>query len=352
MELEQFFLDNINKILELLDQDIISLYAKRTVDALVGGYFLIEKFADTAQLKLTDWPPEAGICLGFKCDGLYISENEIGIGGSLIRLETPMPISYVIYKLTKTITNMSKDDILKLYIGIYSWIVDNCYKCNEPADILSEVETELGISLPFPDKPLGKALSLTTLPLLPGVLGRGLNEDKPLERVDAKRLLDVLDEALGMVYDYGFYPALVDKAIRRVPIGVDIATRIVQIEAMLAGYTPDATGVSLYVESLARTLDEITRNYNTHIININNVFYMYKIMNYLPFFMKLRDILILRADVGKGFVVSLVAPFKEGHRLKNVAQGIKGVQTVAYESSILALVPRDLWPEVEALARS
>lgn len=353
MELEQFFLDNINKILEYFDQDILTIYTRRTVDAFIGSYFLVEKFADTAQVRFVDWPPEGGMCLGFKCDGFYINENEVGIGGSSIRLEAPLPISYIIYKLTKSITNISKEDILKLYIGAYSWFVDNCvYKCNEPTDFVNEIETKTSFSIPFPDKPLGEALSLTTLPLLPGVLGRGLKEDRPLRSIDPRRLLDILDEALGLVYEYGFYPALADKGIRRVPVDADIATRSVEIEALLAGYAPDTQGISLYVESLAKIIDDIIRNYNSNIININNVFYIYKLMNYLPYFSKLKDILILRADVGRGFVASFIAPLKETQKLKDVAERVKDMQTINYETSIIAFVPKDRWPEVITSARS
>jgi hypothetical protein len=352
VELEQFFLNNINKILEYLDQDILTIYIRRTVDALIAGYFLVDKFADTAQLRLADWPPESGICLGFRCNGLYIYENEIGIEGASMKLASPLPISYIIYRLAKSIVSLNKEDILELYLGIFSWLVDNCtVRCEDPADILGELEVRRGLSLPFPDRPLGEALSLSTLPLLPGVLGRGVKEDRPLRSLDQRRVLDILDEALGLVYEAGFYPAIADKGLRYVPAGMEPATRAVELEALLAGFTPDSQGVASYVDNLAKIIDDIIKSHRNNIININNVFYIYKLINYLPYFSRLRDVLVIRADVGRGFVASFIAPLKEGQRLKAVMEGLGDIQHVAYDSSVLAFVPRDRWPEVASKLR-
>ncbi|AEA11865.1 hypothetical protein TUZN_0368 [Thermoproteus uzoniensis 768-20] len=352
MELEQFFLNNINKILEYLDQDILTIYIRKTVDALVAGYFLMNKFADTAQLRLADWPPESGICLGFRCGGFYMYENEVGVEGSSIKLPTPLPISYIIYKLARSIISLNKDDILELYLGIFSWLVDNCtLRCEDPVELVGELETRRGFSLPFPDKPLGEALSLLTLPLLPGVLGRGIDEDKPLRALDQRRMLDVLDEALGRVYEAGFYPAIADKGLRYIPTEIEPTGRIIELEALLAGFTPDSQGVISYVDNLTKILDEITKSYQNNIINISNTYYIYKLMNYLPYFSKLKDILILRADIGKGFVASLIAPLKESQRLRAIADRLNDIQYIAYDSSILVFVPRDRWPEVVELIK-
>ncbi|MEZ0248785.1 MAG: hypothetical protein ABWJ97_05880 [Thermoproteus sp.] len=350
MELDQFFLDSINKILEYLDQEILTIYIRRTVDAFIAGYFLLDKFADTAQLKIADWPPDAGICLGFRCDGFYVNENEVGIEGNVFKLKSPTPISYTIYKLTKLITTTNRDDLLKLYIGIYSWLVDNCTtRCNDPMDIITELGARQELSLPFPEAPLGRSLSLTTLPILPGVLGRGVKEDRPLGSLDPKRVVDILDEALGAVYEAGFYPALADKWLRYVPEGFDIATKAVELEALLAGFTPDANGVESYVELLSKTLENILNN-RSNIININNIFFIYKLSNYLPYFIKIKGLVALRAETNRGFVTSLIAPFKEAQRLRGLAERLKELgHIIEFESSILIYVPRDKWPEASRL---
>ncbi|MEM0182649.1 MAG: hypothetical protein QXP98_06145 [Thermoproteus sp.] len=310
----------------------------------------MDKFADTAQLKLADWPPDAGICLGFKCDGFYINENEAGIEGNAFKFQSPTPISYAIYKLAKLILTTNRDDLLKLYIGIYSWLIDNCVvKCNDPMDIIAELGARQELLPPFPEAPLGRSLSLMTLPILPGVLGRGVKEDRPLRSLDPKRVVDVLDEALGAVYEAGFYPALADKWLRYVPEGFDIATKAVELEALLAGFTPDVNGVESYVELLSKSLENIL-NSKSNIININNVFFIYKLSNYLPYFMRIKEFIALRAETSRGFVTSLIAPLKETQKLKGLAERLRGLgQVIEFESSILIYVPRDKWPEISRL---
>lgn len=345
MELEKFILDNINKILEYFDQDIITIYVKRTVDAYVAGYYLAEKFGNTAQVKILDWPPESGICIGFKCNGLYLHENEVGIDDATLELPSPTPLSYLAFKLAKSISSIDKNEALKLYIGIYSWLVDNCdIRCEEPMDIISEIGAVRKFSLPFSNKPLGEALANSTLPILPGVIGRGIKESKTLEEV-GERILDILDEVLGAVYDAGFMPAIADKAIRYVPPEVDIATRAQEIELIVANAIDD-------IKNHIKYIVELLEQQKNNIIQTNNVFYAIKLGGYLAYSTKIKGVVVLRADVGRGFAASVVFPYKERQKVQTLLEKAKSLgQTTAYSWGFLIYLPRDKWPDLLELIK-
>ncbi|MFB6490024.1 MAG: hypothetical protein TU35_002050 [Thermoproteus sp. AZ2] len=343
--LEKFFLENIPKILEYLDQDVLVIYSKRTVDALVASYFLMEKFAGTAVVKVVDWPPESGICVGFVCDGLYLQENRVGVDDAKAELERPTSLSYLAYKLAKSVEALKREDVMKLYIGVYSWSVDNCdFKCEGLDDMLAEVGGRLSLAFPYPDQPLGKSLALSTLPMLPGVLGRGVNAEKPLRAMRLEEIVDALDEALGLVYDKGFSTQIADKGLRQIPDDFDVATAALELEAHLAGFVGGGVAnAEKYVELLAEALEGALRAGE---VSLGNPFLAIKLGHYLPYYKGSRPI-VLRADAGSGFVVSVALPLRMRERLKALAERIAPLgQTTAYYTHVLAYIPRDRWPEL------
>lgn len=347
MELDRFFFENIAKILEFLDQDIITIYIKRTVDSLAAGYYLAEKFASTAQLKIADWPPDSGICLGFTCDGFYLHENKVGVGDAALELERPMPVSYLVYKLAKSMAALERGDLLKLYIGVYSWLVDNCeYKCEGFDDMLNEVGGRLSLAFPYPDAPFGKSLALTTLPVLPGVTSRGLKVEKPLKLMKPAEILDALDEALGIVYEGGFDTAVGDKGLRIIPGDLDVATKALELEAHLAGFVGGGLENSeRYVEFLSKSLEDAARASPAAVLP--NPYFVIKLGHYLPYYNKFKGPLVLRADVGRGFVASVVLHRKAQDRLGRMARRAAGLgQITQYPTHVLVYATRDKWPEL------
>ncbi|MEM1787762.1 MAG: hypothetical protein QW085_04120 [Pyrobaculum sp.] len=304
MDFRNFIINHVDRVLEYLEQSPLVVYTRRTVDAYLAAYAIISTFGETAHVSIVDWPPESGFCMGFKCNGLYITEWEVGVDDSVYKTEFTS-LSYLTYVLLSTLSPV--DDKVKkaLYIGHYSWGVDLCeYKCPIPSELLIGDE-RLRVVFPFIDqRPPLHAIVNSTLPIVPGAFGRATTP--PLEDSIA-----VLDWALGTAAAEGFHTSVVDKAVRLYSPTVKPAEAAVGFEAILAGFIND---IDKYIVNLMDNFYTVLKNIKDRDVAISNPFYIFKIAPYISYYLKLSKPAVLRFDTPRGRVAAIVAP--RGVKLK------------------------------------
>lgn len=344
MDFKNFVIDHIDRVLEYLKQNPLIIYTRRSVDAYLATYALIEAFGETAQLSVVDWPPKSGICIGFKCEGMYITEREVGIDNDRYNVEFTS-ISHLVAIIIQSLSPLEEHIHRALYAGHYSWSVDYCeYKCPIPKELLKGDE-KLAIVFPFLDTlPVEKALSLSTLPILPGITGRGAENSKSIASMSSEEAVSLLDRALGVVYNEGFHTAVFDKAIKPYSFTYKPADIAIRIEADLAGFIN--RDISVYVSNLAETFYLLLKKIKDSVITIQNPFYIYKIPPYLSYYMKLTEWIILKYETTRGFILAVIPPMNKRDMLKNFANVLSEIgQTLVFPTHFIAYIESDKYAD-------
>ncbi|AAL64951.1 hypothetical protein PAE3484 [Pyrobaculum aerophilum str. IM2] len=330
MDIKNFIIDNIDRILEYLKQNPLYIYARRSVDAYLAAYSLAASLGETAQVAVVDWPPQVGICIGFKCEGLYITERGIGLDDKVYTSDFTS-MSHIVAHIITSLSPLEEDVYKALFIGHYSWSVDYCeYKCPPPRE-LNRGDEKLAIVFPFVGElPANKALPLSTLPIIPGVTGREFDSVPEDE-------IRLLDWALGAVASEGFHTAILDKAVRYYSPEIKAADVAERLEADLANFIDK--GVEVYVSNLAENFYMILKKVKEDVIPVQNPFYIYKIPPYLSYYMKLANYVALKYDAPRGYVIALIPPFGEKAQLKTVASALAELgQVLEFPTHIVAYI--------------
>ncbi len=302
MAFKNFVADRVERVLEYLKQNPLVIYVRRSVDAYMAAYALTVVFGETTHVSLVDWPPASGVCVGFKCDGFYLTESEVGIDGERYNVSYAS-LSHLAAVIIKTLSSL-EDVRNALYVGHHSWSVDYCeYKCPLPEE-LSTGDEKLAVVLPNIDKSIKKALASSTLPIIPGVTGRQ-------HEVELDNPITWLDWALGVTAVEGFHTSILDKAIRPHPQGFNPADYAQRIEADLAGFT----NVEDYVSNISEVFYTVLKVGDTQVYNS---FYVYKLPPYLSY-AKTNKWITLRYEAGRGYVVAVVPPLSRRSGLKAAA---------------------------------
>jgi hypothetical protein len=306
VSLKSFVINHVDRVLEYLKQNPLVIYARRTVDAYLAAYALLSALGETAQVAVVDWPPEGGVCVGFKCEGMYITEREVGIDGDAHASE-PTSLSHHAASVIHTLVPVDEEVRRALYVGHYAWSVDYCeYGCALPRE-LARGDERLSVVFPFMDRlPARKALSLSTLPVLPGITGREAEDSKPAAEMTREEAIDLLDWALGVVASEGFHTAILDKAVRPYSPAYRPADVAVRVEADLAGFVD--RDVDVYVSGLAEALYSTLRRLRDGVITVQNPFYLHKIPPYLSYCLRLVDWVAVKYETARGFAIALVPP--------------------------------------------
>lgn len=308
MDIRNFVIDHVDRFLEHLKQSSLRVYTRRTVDAYLAAYALAHALGETVHVDVVDWPPREGVCVGFKCQGMYITEWEIGVDDKVYKTGFSS-ISQLAAHIIMSLLPLEEEVYKALFVGHYAWSVDHCdYKCQLPRE-LARGDEKLSIVFPFMEElPMDKALPLSTLPIIPGVTGR-VFEFAPGDTVT------ILDWLLGVIASEGFHTAVLDKAIRQCSPDIkapDIAERL---EADLANFI--GKEIDTYVSNLAETFYTVVRRARDGVVTIQNPFYVHKIPPYLSHYMKLVNWVALRYDASKGHVIALIPPLTQRGQLRS-----------------------------------
>lgn len=337
MEFRNFVIDHIDRVLEYLKQNPLVIYVRRSVDAYLAAYALAAALGETVHVCVADWPPQRGVCVGFRCDGMYITEGEVGIDDSRYTSDFTS-LSYYAAVIIQTLSPLEEHIHKALYVGHYAWSVDYCeYKCPVPKEI-SKGDERLAVVFPFLDTmPARRALSLSTLPVVPGVTGRQVEDGKLLASMTPEEVVSLLDWALGAVANEGFHTAILDKAIRPYSPAfkpVDVAVRL---EADVAGFIDKE--VDIYVSNFAESFYMVVKRVKENIVTLQNPFYVYKIPPYLSYYLKLNDWVALRHETSRGSLIAVVPPLSQRTRLKKVAEDFSTVgQTLIFPTHVVVYV--------------
>ncbi|ABP51520.1 MULTISPECIES: hypothetical protein [Pyrobaculum] len=332
MDVRNFIIENIVRLLEYLKQNPLYVYTRRSVDAYLAAYALVASMGETAQVAVADWPPRAGICIGFKCDGFYITERGVGIDDKF-HASGFTSISSLVASIITSISPLDEGVHKALYIGHYSWSVDYCdYKCPLPPE-LARGDEQFAVVFPLVEEyPLGKALSLSTLPLIPGVTGREFD----LASLPAD-FLAVLDWALGVVASEGFHTAILDKAIRHHSPAIRAATLAEKLEADLAGFVNRE--LETYVASLAESFYNVVKRVKDGVVPLPNPFYVYKLPPYLSYYLKLSNWVALRYETTRGYIAALVPPHGQNARLRKIAEELSEIgQVLEFPTHVIVYI--------------
>lgn len=344
MDLKNFIIDNVDRFLEYLKQNPLVIYARRSVDAYLAAYALAAALGETAQVSVVDWPPQAGVCVGFRCEGMYITEWGVGVDDrSFDAGFTSM--SHLASVLIQSLSPLEEQIHRSLYAGHYSWSVDYCeYGCPPPREILKGDE-RLAVAFPFLEKlPARRALSLSTLPIVPGVTGKPAEDSKLASAMGPDEALALLDWALGVVHSEGFHTAVLDKALRLYSPAFAPADFATRVEADLAGFV--GRDVELYVQNLADAFYGVVKRGREGVVPVQNPFYVLKIPPYLSYYLRLSGWAALRYDAGRGHVVALVPPRGERDRLAKAAELLGEVgQVLRFPTHLVAYVERDKYAD-------
>ena len=91
---KNFIIDHIDRVLEYLKQNPLTIFVRRSVDAYMAAYALAAALGETTHVAVADWPPQRGVCVGFRCDGFYIAEGEAGVDDAKLAVE-PTSLSHM-----------------------------------------------------------------------------------------------------------------------------------------------------------------------------------------------------------------------------------------------------------------
>jgi hypothetical protein len=337
VEFRNFVIDHVDRVLEYLKQNPLTIYTRRSVDAYLAAYALAAALGETVHVALVDWPPRDGVCVGFRCNGMYITESEVGVDDSKYSGEFNS-LSYYAAVIIQTLSPLEEHVHKALYVGHYAWSVDYCeYKCQFPKEILRWDE-RLSVVFPFLDSlPAKKALSLSTLPVVPGVTGRQVEDAKPISSMTREEILSLLDWALGAVFNEGFHTAILDKAVRPYSPVVKPADVAARVEADVAGFVDKE--IEVYVSNFAETFYTVLKRAKEGIVPVPNSFYVYKIPPYLSYYLKLSDWVALRHETPRGSVIAVVPPPGKRASLKKMAEALAEVgQTLQFPTHLVAYV--------------
>jgi len=247
IQIREAIISILDNVLQYLSSERFKVLIRRDVDSLVAAIKLVEKLGKNVHIRIIDdtldWANEDDvICIGFKCGVVSFDWDEIRVGSRIIKV-VQSSISFKIYELLKLLNRLNNDDLIDLSIGVAWWETQFCeYLC----DIHHQFHVDAGsrpiIALPFMDKGLGYALSRSTLPLLPGVVGVAMDHD------DTNDFWDLVLRVASSVYSMGFYPVLVDKLIKYLPSAA-VITSAELWEATLSGFNvvKDRDAVEKYV---------------------------------------------------------------------------------------------------------
>jgi hypothetical protein len=337
VEFRNFVIDHVDRVLEYLKQNPLTIYTRRSVDAYLAGYALAAALGETVHVALVDWPPRDGVCVGFRCNGMYITEGEVGVDDSRYSGEFNS-LSYYAAVIIQTLSPLEEHIHKALYVGLYAWSVDYCeYKCQFPKE-MSRWDERLSVVFPFLDSlPARKALSLSTLPVVPGVTGRQVEDAKLIDSMTREEVLSLLDWALGAVFNEGFHTAILDKAVRPYSPVVKPADIAARVEADVAGFVDKE--IEVYVSNFAETFYTVLKRVKEGIVPVPNSFYVYKIPPYLSYYLKLSDWVALRHETPRGSVIAVVPPLGKRAGLKKMAEALAEVgQTLQFPTHLVAYV--------------
>jgi hypothetical protein len=337
VEFRNFVIDHIDRVLEYLKQNPLTIYARRSVDAYMAAYALAAALGETVHVAVVDWPPQGGVCVGFRCDGMYITESEVGIDESKYSGEFNS-LSYYAAVIIQTLSPLEEYIHKALYVGHYAWSVDYCeYKCQFPREILKWDE-RLSVVFPFLDSlPARKALSLSTLPVVPGVTGRQVEDGKLIGSMTQEEVLSLLDWALGAVFNEGFNTAILDKAVRPYSPAFRPADLAARLEADVAGFVDKE--IDVYVFNFAETFYTVLKRVKEGVVSVSNSFYVYKIPPYLSYYLKLSDWVALRHETPRGSVIAVIPPPGQRTGLKKMTEALAEVgQTLQFPTHLVTYV--------------
>jgi hypothetical protein len=337
VDIRNFVIDHVDRFLEYLKQNPLRIYSRRTVDAYLAAYALAYALGETVDVDVADWPPREGVCVGFKCQGMYITEWEIGVDDKIYRTEFSS-ISQLAAHIITSLLPLEEEIYRALFVGHYAWSVDYCeYKCQLPRE-LSRGGERLSIVFPFMEElPIERALTLSTLPIIPGVTGRVFDSLPG----DAVRILDWV---LGVVASEGFHTAVLDKAIRYYSPDIkapDIAERL---EADLANFI--GKEIDVYVSNLAETFYTVIKRARDGVVAVQNPFYIHKLPPYISHYMKLVNWVALRYDASGGHLIALIPPPGQRAQLKSAAAVFAELgQVLEYPTHLLVYVEAGKYAE-------
>ncbi|MEZ0319577.1 MAG: hypothetical protein ABWK05_06270 [Pyrobaculum sp.] len=338
-----FIIDHVDRVLEYLKQNPLLIYARRSVDAYAASYALAQSFGETTHVAVVDWPPQRGVCVGFKCDGFYITEWEVGIDDKTYKTEFTS-ISHLTAVLIQALAPLEEDVHKVLYVGHYAWSVDYCeFKCPLPPELAKGDEVLRIVSPHLDDLPFKKALSLSTLPIVPGVTGKMIEDGKPASELTKDDAVALLDWALGVAAAEGFHTAVLDKAVRPYSKEFKPAEKAQRVEADLAGFL--GRDLWEYVSNIAEAFYQLLKK-KEEVIALSNPFYVYKLPPYLAYYIKNTQWYALRYDSPRGHLVAVVPPPGAKDRLKTVEERLAEVGPVLkFPTHVVVFVESDKWHE-------
>jgi hypothetical protein len=337
VEFRNFVIDHIDRVLEYLKQNPLTIYVRRSVDAYLAAYALAAALGETVHVSVVDWPPQRGVCVGFRCDGMYITEGEVGVDDSRYSSDFTS-LSYYAAVIIQTLSPLEEHIHKALYVGHYAWSVDYCeYRCQFPREILKGDE-RLAVVFPFLESlPARKALSLSTLPVVPGVTGRQVEGGGFIASMTQEEVVSLLDWALGAVFNEGFHTAVLDKAVRPYSPTFKPADVAARLEADVAGFVDK--DVETYVSNFAEVFYMVVKRVKEGVVPVQNPFYVYKIPPYLSHYLKLSDWVALRHETSRGSLVAVVAPPAQRAGLKKMAEALAEVgQTLLFPTHLVTYV--------------
>ncbi|ABO08599.1 hypothetical protein [Pyrobaculum calidifontis] len=338
---KNFIIDHIDRVLEYLKQNPLTIFVRRSVDAYMAAYALAAALGETTHVAVADWPPQRGVCVGFRCDGFYIAEGEAGVDDAKLAVE-PTSLSHMVSLIILSLSPLERHVHKALYVGHYSWSVDVCERnCQVPKE-LAVGDERLAVVFPGLKRGVKRALSLSTLPIVPGVFGKAVEEDKRLEVMTRDEAISLLDWALGAVAAEGFHTAVLDKAVRPYSPTLNPADVAQRIEADLAGFVDK--DVEDYALNLAEAFYNVVKRAREGVVTLRNPFYLHKIAPYLSYFAKSSQWAALRYETPSGSVVAVVPPHGLKGRLKAVAPLFAEVgQVFEFPTHLLLYVEAGRW---------
>ncbi len=242
-----------------------TIVARRTVDAVVAAMVLARKYGSIRNIRVRDFSDGGdAFHVGLEGGDFWLSDLSIGVDGVPHGFGPPRAASYMVYKYLYELGRLREGDAEELAIGVYSWEAEHCDAlCPLHDDFHEHLGSYPSICVPFAGAAtLGRALRLLIDPVVPGV-SRDFSgvPDKRLGDMSREELLDVLDSMLVRVYESGYFPSLMDKLVRRVPSGVDVATNAALWSAYLVTERAEAlsSGIEEAQRYVAAAVEDVLR---------------------------------------------------------------------------------------------
>lgn len=242
-----------------------TIVARRTVDAVVAAMVLARKYGSIRNIRVRDFSDVGdAFHVGLEGGDFWLSDLSIGVDGVPHGIGPPRAASYMVYKYLYELGRLREGDAEELAVGVFSWEAEHCEALCPPHDDFHEhLGSHPSICVPFADAvPLGRALRLLIDPVIPGVSREFPGAlDKRLGDMSRDELVDVLDTMLVRVYESGYFPALMDKLVRRVPRSIDVATNAALWSAYLVTERAEvlSSGAGEAQRYVATAVDDVLR---------------------------------------------------------------------------------------------